>query len=105
MPNNWNEYIRDLEMDVDESRDSNEEEGVDDDDDGNNDKSRFIFDYRTRARIGRGGRVVMDRVPIYRRSHQNNNVKYIYPTSLSPPNISERIQQPVKGNATITCVN
>ena len=42
----------------------------------------------------------MDRVPIYRQPNTGDNHKptYIYPTYLSPPNVSERIKETPKGS-------
>lgn len=92
-PRSMSEYLKDLELSGDESDDP---------------PSRF----RLRGRIGRGGRIVMDRIPVYNRCTEpkswqsqphlmasrssahsvSNNCDYIYPTTLHPARQQEHVK-------------
>ena len=90
-PRNMSEYMEDLELREDADPPSR---------------------YRVRGRIGRGGRIVMDRIPIYERHHNpatwrsqpqlaasrssahslSNHYNYIYPTTLHPTRQQEHVK-------------
>ena len=104
IPKSWHGYLEDLEIDSDET-DSDGETGWSTQ--PSKSHRNFMTSYRTRARIGRGGRMVMDRVPIYHQPNTNDNHKptYIYPTYLSPPNVSKRIKETPKGSFIRICTH